>query len=49
MKRIFTQSEPVSLFSGISSKFKFNGSSSRIIIKSKKLQENPDFNKPLKN
>ncbi len=48
MKRIFTQSEPVSLFSGISSKFKFNGTGSRVIVKSKKIQENPDFDKPLK-
>ena len=49
MKRIYTQSEPVSLFSGISSKFDFNGSSSRITITSKKIQENPDFDKPLNN
>lgn len=49
MKRIYTQSEPVSLFTGIESKFNFNGSSSRIVITSEKIQENPDFDKPLKN
>ena len=47
MKRIYTQSEPVSLFSGISSKFDFNGNSSRIIITSQKIKDNPDFDKPL--
>ena len=49
MKRIYTQSEPKSLFTGIKSKFDFNGDWSRVIVTSRKIQENPDFNKPLNN
>jgi len=49
MKRIYTQSEPKSLFTGIESNFDFNENCSRIIITSRKIQENPDFNKPLNN
>ena len=47
MKRIYTQSESVSLYSGIESTFDFNGNSSRIIITSQKLMDNPDFDEPL--
>ena len=37
MKRIYTQSESVSLYSGIESTFDFNGNSSRIIITSQNI------------
>ena len=47
MKRIFTQSEPKKLFSGIRSTFTFNGNKSRINIFSEKLVDNPIFDKPL--
>lgn len=47
MKRIFTQSEPKKLFTGIRSTFSFKENKSIVNIFSEKLVENPIFDKPL--
>ena len=47
-KRIVSQSTPVSLFTGIDSSFSFRDGVSKVLINSKKLDINPDFDKPLK-
>ena len=47
MKRVFTQSEPKKLFTGINVTFNFKENKSIINVFSKKLIENPIFNKPL--
>ena len=49
MKRIYTQSEPKKLFTGIRSTFSFKENKSRVNIFSQKLIENPIFDKPLNN
>ncbi len=46
MKRILTQSEPTSLPTGIEVEYNFRKAKSLMSITSKKIQENPDFNKP---
>jgi hypothetical protein len=48
MKIKYSQSIPSSLFTGIKSSFKFREGVSVVNILSKKFEENPDFNKPLK-
>lgn len=48
MKRVFTQSNPVKLFSGIKSSFEMKNGVSRVNIKSSKIDENPIFNQPIK-
>ena len=49
MKRVFTQSDPKKLFTGINSTFSFKENKSIINIFSQKLVENPIFDKPLNN
>lgn len=48
MRKIFTQSEDTSLKTGIFTTFDFHGIWSRVRIVSKKVIEDPNFNKPLK-
>ena len=48
MTRVYTQSEPTSLPTGISVNFSFKDSKSLVQVTSKKFEENPDFDKPLK-
>jgi|TARA_R110002073_G_scaffold148366_4_gene301508 hypothetical protein len=49
MKRVYTQSEPVSLQTGIAVNYSFKDSKSLVQVTSSKIKENPDFDKPLKN
>lgn len=44
----YSQAIPSKLFTGVSSSFKFREGISVVNILSKKVEENPDFNKPLK-
>tara|TARA_R110000764_G_scaffold160867_1_gene248257 strand:- start:144 stop:305 length:162 start_codon:yes stop_codon:yes gene_type:complete len=48
MKRIYTQSEPTSLPTGVAVSFDFEDNKSSVQVTSIKVKENPDFNKPLK-
>ena len=48
MKRIYTQSEPTALPTGIDVSFRFKDSKSLVEVKSNKVKENTDFNKPIK-
>ena len=48
MRRVYTQSEPTALPTGVSVSFRFKDSKSLVQVKSNKVKENPDFNKPIK-
>ena len=48
MKRIYTQSEPTALPTGIAINFSFKDSKSLVQVTSSKMRENPDFDKPIK-
>ena len=48
MKRIYTQSEPTALSTGIAINFSFKDSKSLVQVTSSKMRENPDFDKPIK-
>ena len=48
MKRIYTQSEPTALSTGIAVKFRFKDSKSLVQVTSSKMRDNPDFDKPIK-
>jgi hypothetical protein len=48
MKRIYTQSEPTSLPTGINIEFNFKDGKSLIQVNSSKFNKNAEFNKPIK-
>tara|TARA_R110000737_G_scaffold59484_1_gene86111 strand:+ start:519 stop:734 length:216 start_codon:yes stop_codon:yes gene_type:complete len=48
MKRIYTQSEPTALSTGIAVKFRFKDSKSLVQVTSDKVKKNSDFDKPIK-